>query len=212
MSARYPILLDLADARVLVVGGGPVAQRRVEALVASGGRPVIVAPEVTSALREAIEGAGLVWRARAYESGEAAGYQLVLAATDRSVVNAEIARDARRGGGWVNVADDPAASSFELPAVLRQGEVGIAVSTGGAAPLLSRRLRERLETVVTPGLGRAAERLRDVREQVQARWPDDESRRRSFWFELVTQDFLECAIDGRDGEVESRIEACLSQS
>jgi len=91
--------------------------------------------------------------------------------------------------------------------------VVVAFSTGGASPLLARRLRERLaQTVVTPGLGRAARRLADVRAEVQARWAADSTRRRAFWFDLITPEFLDLAVAGRDEDVEQAIRRCLSQS
>ena len=109
-------------------------------------------------------------------------------------------------------ADHPDDSAFQVPAHLRRDDVVVAFSTGGASPLLARRLRERLEAVVTPGLGRAASRLSEVREEVQARWPADEGRRRAFWFELITPEFLDLAVAGRDEDVEQAIRRCLSQS
>jgi siroheme synthase-like protein len=95
---------------------------------------------------------------------------------------------------------------------VREGGVLAAVSTGGSSPLLARKVRRRLEGVVTPGLGRAATRLQALRGEVRRRWPDDPERRRSFWFSLITDEFVDSAIAGRDEEVESRIEACLWQS
>jgi precorrin-2 dehydrogenase/sirohydrochlorin ferrochelatase len=212
VTSPYPALLDLREARVLVVGGGEVAARKVRTLVECGGHPEIVAPALDAELAALVERSGLHWRARAYQAGEASGFHLVFAATDRPEVNSAVAREARGAGAWVNVADDAAASTFHVPAALRAGEVTVALSTGGASPLLARRLRERLEETVTPGLGRAVDRLRGTRAEVHARWPDDEGRRRAFWFTLITQEFLDCAIAGQDEEVESRIEACLSQS
>ena len=212
MTALYPALLDLRDARVLVVGGGAVATRKVRSLVEVGARPEIVAPRLTAELEALAGEAGLPWRARGYESGDLAGCRLAFAATDRPEVNAAVARDAREAGVWVNVADHPDGSSFHVPATVREGEITLALSTGGASPLLARRLRERLEAVVTPGLARAADRLRAARGRVQDRWPQDEARRREFWFTLITPEFLDSAIAGRDEDVESRIEACLSQS
>ena len=212
MSALYPVLLDLAVTRVLVVGGGAVAARKVDTIVEAGGHPEVVAPALLPRLAATVEREGLAWRARGYESGDVRGFQLAVAATDRPEVNSAVAREARELGVWVNVVDDPDASTFHVPATVRAGEVTIALSTGGASPLLARRLRERMEGVVTPGLGRTVDRLRETRAAVQARWPEEEERRRAFWFELITQEFLDSAIAGRDDEVESRIEACLSRS
>lgn len=212
MSARYPVMLDLARLSILVIGGGEVALRKVRGLVDAGGRPEIVSPEVHPALRELISADGLRWTRRRYEEGDARGYHLVFAATDSAEVNARVGLEAAADRALVDVADDPARSTAHVPATLRQDDVVVAVSTGGASPLLARRLREKLEPVVTPGLARAASRLGEARAEVHARWPDDAERRRAAWFALVTPEFMDAAIAGRDDEVEHRINACLSQS
>jgi precorrin-2 dehydrogenase/sirohydrochlorin ferrochelatase len=212
VSAPYPVLLDLRRVRVLVVGGGAVATRKVEGLVEAGGRPDVVAPELTPELRALAEREGLACRLRPYAPGDVVGYTLVFAATDRPEVNARVAREAAEAGALASVADAGAGSDFHVPATIRRGPVVVALATGGASPLLSRRLRERLEAVVTPGVGRAAARLETVREEVRARWPEDEARRRAFWFDLITPGFLDSAVEGRDEEVEARISRCLSQS
>jgi siroheme synthase-like protein len=207
--ARYPALLELRGRRVLVVGGGEVALRKVRALLEAGSRPHVVAPALHSEL-EALAASGEVEaERRGYVPGEAAGWALVFAATDSAELNRRVAEDA--GEGWVNVADDPELSTFHVPAALRSGEVTVALATGGASPLLARRLRERLESVVTPGLGRAAARLGELRGEVRGRWPSEEERR-AFWQELVTHEFLDAAIAGRDAEVETHIARCLSKS
>jgi precorrin-2 dehydrogenase/sirohydrochlorin ferrochelatase len=208
----YPVLLDVRQARILVVGGGAVALRKTQGVVDAGGRPTIIAPHVVPVLRVLAERFELTCHRRPYQSGDVGGYQLVFATTDRREVNAEVAREAKAQSVWVNVVDDPDSSSFQVPASIRQGEVTVALATGGASPLLSRRLRERLEEVVTPGVGRAAERLKVLRAAVHERWPSDAERRRALWFELITPEFLACAIAGQDEEVELRIARCLSQS
>ncbi|HEX5872753.1 MAG TPA: bifunctional precorrin-2 dehydrogenase/sirohydrochlorin ferrochelatase [Longimicrobium sp.] len=210
--AAYPLMLDVARLRVLVVGGGAVAARKVAGLADAGGRPTIVAPAVTDELRASIERLRLVWHPRAYDSMDVDRHHLVFAATDDEAVNQRIADDARAAGALVSRADEGGESDFHVPSHLRREDVVVAFSTGGASPLLARRLRERLETVVTPGLGRAARRLAQVRAEVQARWAADEPRRRAFWFELITPGFLDLAVAGRDEDVEQSIRRCLSQS
>jgi siroheme synthase-like protein len=212
VSARYPVMLDVSRLSVLVVGGGVVALRKVRGLLEAGGRPAIIAPRVEPELWELIEQYQLDWSRRAFGEVDGFGFDLVLVATGDRYVNELAARRAADDGALVNVADDPRQSTVHLPAVIRHDEVVVAFSTGGASPLLARRLRERLEAVATPGLGRAAARLAEVRREVRARWPDDEARRREAWFALVTPEFLDAAIEGRDADVEQRISACLSQS
>jgi precorrin-2 dehydrogenase/sirohydrochlorin ferrochelatase len=196
--ASYPVMLDLSRLRTLVVGGGAVGTRKAAGLVEAGGRPEILAPEVTDELRETIGRASLRWHARPYRTGDAAAYRLVFAATDDPALNQWIADDGRSTGALVSRADEGADSDFHTPAHVRRDEVVVAFSTGGASPLLARRLRERLEgAVVTPGLGRAARRLAQVRDEVQARW---------------AAEFLDLAVQGRDEDVEQAIRRCLSQS
>jgi siroheme synthase-like protein len=206
-------MVDVRRLRVLVVGGGAVATRKVAGLLEAGGRPEIVSPAVTDELRAMVADAGLAWRARPYRTGDASGFRLVFAATDRPEVNEWIGDDGRACGALVSRADEGGASDFHLPSHVRRDEVVFAFATGGASPLLARRIRERLETsLATPGLGRAARRLADVRDEVQARWAGDERRRRAFWFDLITPEFLDLAVAGRDEDVEQAITRCLSQS
>jgi precorrin-2 dehydrogenase/sirohydrochlorin ferrochelatase len=212
VSARYPVMLDVSRLSVLVVGGGEVALRKVRGLVEAGGRPAILSPEVHPELLSIIRQHQLPWRQRTFEAGDALDCALVFVATDSPTINAWVEREAAREGALANVADDGGRSIFQVPASIRRDEVVVAFSTGGASPLLARRLRERLEAVVTPGLGRAARRLAEARREVRARWPEDEERRREAWFAIITPEFLDAAIEGRDADVEHRITACLSQS
>lgn len=208
----YPVLLNPRRFRILIVGGGAVAHRKAVGVLEAGGRPAVIAPEISPALGTLIRREGLASEPRPFRAGDTRGYGIVFAATDRRDINAGIADEAASHRALVNIADDPSRSSFQVPATLREGEVILALSTGGASPLLARRLRERLEAVVTPGVGRAAERLRSLRRAVRERWPDDAERRRALWFQLITPEFLTCAIEGRDEEVEFCIARCLSQS
>ena len=211
-SAAYPLFLDLQAVPVLVVGGGGVSVRKVAALVECGGRPTVVAPAVHRELEAQAAAGRIMLDRRPYRAGEAANFRLVFAATDDAAVNAGVAEDARSGGAWVNLADDPQGSTAVVPASVREGAVTAALSTGGGSPLLARLLRERVAEVITPGVGRVAARLGELRAEVRSRWPEDETRRRRFWFELVDESFLDSAIAGDDRDVEQRIARCLSQS
>src|SRR5260370_39342549 len=136
----------MAGRPCLVVGGGPVAERKVRGLLEVGARLAVVGPGVTPQLDAwAREGRIRLIRRR-YESSDLAGQSLAFVATDDGVVNAEVARDARAAGVLINAADDPAHCDFILPAVLRRGELTVAVSTGGASPALSRIVRDELDT------------------------------------------------------------------
>lgn len=165
MPFPYPVFLDLAGVSVLVVGGGTVALRKVGGLAEAGAVVTVVAPEVRP---ELVALAAAVER-RAYVAGEAAGYQLVITATDDPAVNAHVAADAGAAQVWVNSADDPDNCSFILPAVARRGHVTVAVSTGGASPALAAHVRTRIEQeVLTPAVEAAANELARQRAEIHA--------------------------------------------
>lgn len=164
MSAfAYPVMLDLTGRPCLVVGGGAVAERKVSGLVEAGARVTIVSPSLTRALLRLATEAPLRWRPREYAAGDAAGYALVIVATDDRAVNAQVAAECRAGGIWINCADDPEHCDFILPAVLRRGPVTVSVSTGGQSPTMARLVREELDALLPPDVAPLTEVVADVR-------------------------------------------------
>lgn len=141
----YPVMLDVKDRSCLVVGGGGVALRKAQGLVEDGARVTVVAPEAVEPLEKMAAAGRLVLKRRRYEASEAAGYALVIAATDDREVNTQVYADADGAGIWVNVADDPELCSFHLPGRVRRGSLQLAIGTAGRAPFVVRRLRRLLE-------------------------------------------------------------------
>jgi siroheme synthase-like protein len=158
--AYYPLCLEMTERRCLVVGGGPVAERKVAGLLESGARLTVVSPSATDRLRDWARADRVRLRLREYAASDLRGHSIVFVATDDGRVNAEVARDARAAGVLVNAADDPAHCDFILPAVLRRGELTVAVSTGGASPALARTVRDELDAYLDreeyPALARVA--------------------------------------------------------
>jgi len=168
----YPIMLDLADVAVLVVGGGRVALRKVEGLLKVGADVTVVAPSVVDAIRDL----GVRVAVRGYEVNDLDLVRLVITATDDPTVNAAVAADATDRRIWVNSADDPANCTFTLPAVARDGAVTVAVGTGGSSPALASHLRGRLEQWLGDvGAGVAAVTLAEQRSEMQAEGVSTES-------------------------------------
>lgn len=156
MAFGFPIVLDLTDVPVLLVGGGNIASRKAGQLLDAGARLTVVAPVV----HDELAGRAAEVRRRPYERDDIAGHRLVMTATDDPAVNARVAADAREAGIWVNSADDPANCSFILPAVTRRGPVVVAVGTDGSSPALARHLRDRIaDEVLTPGIADVAAEL-----------------------------------------------------
>jgi siroheme synthase-like protein len=142
--AYYPVCLDMTDRPCLVVGGGPVAERKVAGLLDAGARVTVVSPSATDRLREWESADRIRLLPREYAAADLAGQAVVFVATDDGGINAGVARDARAVGVLVNAVDDPAHCDFILPAVLSRGEITVAVSTGGASPALARAVRDEL--------------------------------------------------------------------
>jgi uroporphyrin-III C-methyltransferase/precorrin-2 dehydrogenase/sirohydrochlorin ferrochelatase len=141
----YPVSLDVKNRRCLVVGGGGVALRKVQGLVADGAKVTVVSPEVVEPLAGMTETGEIELERRKYAGDVARGWALVFAATDDREVNELIFRQAEAAGIWCNVADDPEFCAFHLPARVRRGPLQIALGSAGEAPFVIRRLRQLLE-------------------------------------------------------------------
>lgn len=161
----YPVSLCLAGQPVLVVGGGPVAARKVEALLRAGAYLTVVSPTAVGAISERPD---VTWRQRTYQRGEASSYRLVVTATSDATVNAQVAQDCEAANVFVNSADDPANCTFTLPSVVQRGDLQVAVSTGGRSPALARWLRRRLEREIDSGYPVLLELLAEARAEIRA--------------------------------------------
>ena len=180
----YMACLDLAGRSVLVVGGGRVGLEKVEGLLDSGAEVTVVAPQIVPEL----EGLPVVLLRRGYRAADLEGRFLVVAATSTPSVNRRVFRDAESRSLLCNVVDVPELCSFILPAVLRRDPIAIAVSTGGASPVLAQRLRDDIAGVVTPEHAVLAERLRDLRPWARSHLHSYEERRD--YFRAVVEEAL----------------------
>ena len=165
----YPVFLDLAGKPTLVIGGGNVAEGKVRGLLAAEASLTVVAPELSPELRALADAGTIKYVAREYRDGDVEGYTVCFVATDDGAVNAAVASEGRRRGIWVNAADDPVNCDFILPSVVRQGDVVLAASTGGASPALARRLREELTAFLAEDYAPLAELLGSIRADLRRR-------------------------------------------
>jgi siroheme synthase-like protein len=132
---------------------------------------------------------------------------LAIAATDDPEVNRQVHADAQAARVWVNAADDPEACAFTLPAVVRQGPVTVAVSTGGHSPALAGWLRDQVAGLLGPEIGRLAELLSEARDELQAAGRSTEG---IDWRRALDSDMLELIRTGRMAQARERLQACLS--
>ncbi|MGH9118427.1 MAG: precorrin-2 dehydrogenase/sirohydrochlorin ferrochelatase family protein [Acidimicrobiales bacterium] len=161
----YPVGLVVAGRPCLVVGGGCIAARKVDGLVACGARVTVIAPDVVDDITAQPD---VVVVRRPYRPGDLRGFLLVITATGDQEVDGAVFADAEHAGVWVNSADDPARCSFILPAVLRREPVVVTVSTAGHSPALATWLRDRLAQTVGDDVGTVARRLSARRDAIHA--------------------------------------------
>ncbi len=185
----YPALLDLRGRLVLLVGGGRVAARKLTSLLEAGARVRLVAPELCPETRERVGAPGVELRQRGFEAGDLKGAWLVISATDDETLNRAVAQAAERARVFVNVVDVPPLCSFIVPAVVRRGELTLAVSTGGASPAAAKRLRQELQKQFGPEWGVYLAILRAARQKLTALGRPAEQNRPLF-YALVDSELL----------------------
>lgn len=161
---QFPVNLNLIGRPVLVVGGGRIAYRKVQQLLAAGGEVTVLAPEILSDFNDL----PVVQIKRSYAAGDVSSFRLVITATGNLVVDQQIFDECEERGIWVNSADDPQRCSFTLPAAFRRGPVMVTVSTGGASPALASFLRSELEELIGPEFAEIASRLATERARFHA--------------------------------------------
>ncbi|RYD01995.1 hypothetical protein N752_26445 [Desulforamulus aquiferis] len=190
MSNLYPIFLDLGNKPCLVIGGGLVAERKLEALLACQANVILVSPRVTPHIKDWSEQGKLMLVRRNYQRKDLQGVCLVFAATDSQEVNNQISKDCVELNLPVNVVNDPDKGTFQVPSVVRRGKLTIAVSTGGSSPLLAAKIRRQLEVQYGQEYAEFIELLSDVRRQVLSN-VDDIAQRKAIFNDLVESDILE---------------------
>jgi precorrin-2 dehydrogenase len=206
MTARFPILVDVDGRMVVVVGGGHVAERRARELLAAGGVVRVVSPEVGTGLAELAAEGELTVEPRPYRQGDLEGAALAVAATDDPAVNRRVAADGRDAGVLVNRADAPEAGGFSVPAVLRRGDLTVAVATAGRAPGLAGAVRRRLEGDFGPEWADLVDLLAADRASLPG--AADEAA----WRELLAPEVLDSVRRGEKAAVRERIRGCRSSS
>ena len=178
----FPVSLEVAGRRCVVFGAGPVAQSRAAALLDAGAVVTVIA--------------------RPHEDGDLAGAFLAVAATGDAAETARIFAEAEREGVLLNAVDDPARCHFAVPAVLRRGDLVVAVSTGGRAPGYAGRLRDELARTVGAEHGTLLDLIAGVRDELPAEWAAN-------WREALDHDLIGLVRAGRTGEAYALLRAAL---
>lgn len=190
MTTYYPIYVQLHEQPCIVIGGGKIAEGKVEGLLAAGAKVTIVSPDLTSALQTLVDENQVIYLARTYQQGDLDGAFIVICATDQADINHQVWQEASANRQLVNVVDDTPRCNFIAPAILRKGDLTVAISTGGKAPALAVRLKERLQEQLGPEYERFLELGGQLREPLARHIPDFETRK-ALWYKLVDSDMLE---------------------
>lgn len=207
----FPVFLNLKGRRCLVVGGGEVAANKLQGLLEAEAEATLVAPEATAEIAALAEQGRITRQAREFIPEDLASCALVIAATDDEQTNRRVAEAATARNIPVNVVDNPQLCGFIMPSVVDRRPVQVAVSTGGASPVLARLLRARLETLIPAAYGRLATLLRDFRGRVKAQIPQATERRR-FWEDIAQGPVAEMVFAGQDDAAARALEQALETS
>jgi precorrin-2 dehydrogenase / sirohydrochlorin ferrochelatase len=176
--AFFPLFIDLENKKCVVVGGGRVATRKAETLLQFAARIVVISPEITEQLEGYKEKGSLVHVQRKYTEVDIEGAFLIIAATSDRVVNEKIVEAAIKRNIFVNVADNPEKCTFIFPSVIKRDELVIGVSTSGSYPVLSKRIRKKIDEMLRSNFpGSITELLRNCRERALLHINDEEKRK-----------------------------------
>lgn len=177
---HFPLFLDLRGRAVLVIGAGLIAERKIALLLAAGANITVVARAAHSRVQERAATGQIALRLGDFEPQCLQGAWLVIAATNDAQLNESVANAAAARQLWCNVVDDAARSSAQVPAIVDRAPITIAISSGGAAPVIARRLRERIEALVEPSIGWLTSLAQRQRAVIRKARPDLIARRRFY--------------------------------
>jgi len=187
----YPVFLDLTGRLAVIVGGGAVAERKIRTLVDYGARVRVIAPQVTTWIAEQAETGAVAHEPRGYVRGDLEGAFIAICATDSAEVNAAVFDEAESRGCLVNVVDVPELCSFIVPSIVRRGQLQLAISTGGAAPAVAKRLRKHIDSHVGPEWETYVALLGELRALVMERVPGTEADRKPIFEAVADSDLLD---------------------
>ncbi|MCO5118758.1 MAG: siroheme synthase CysG [Burkholderiaceae bacterium] len=206
---HFPLFLDLRGRSVLVVGAGMVAERKIALLRSAGAVVSVVAEAAHPRVLERAQAGEIMLSLGRFEPCRLDGAWLVIAATGDAALNAEVARAADARRLWCNVVDDAGSSSAQVPAIVDRSPVTIAISSAGTAPVIARRLRERIEALLEPAVGALAELAQRKRPLIRVARPDLAARRR-FYDWLLDGPVLDALRRGRGRQAEALLDGALA--
>lgn len=211
MNKYLPVFIKTENQPCLVVGGGEVALRKVKQLLSAHAEVHVQAPGLCAGMLELEQQEKIIYHKSKFSEDSLTNYILVIAATDDTNINQNVSKIAKNLKIPVNVVDNRDLCSFIMPSVVNRDPVQIAISTGGASPVLARLLRARLETLIPAAYGHLAVLMKDFRQKVKDRFPETRQRRR-FWEGILQGPIAEMLFAGREQAAKQALELQLSAS
>ena len=196
----YPILVDLKGKKVIVVGGGAVAHRKIERLLEYGAQVHVISKELTAPLTTYLEEGKIELLGREFKENDLKGAFMVIAATNDALFNQRVSKAARKRGLLINAVDQPSDCNFIVPSILKRGDLLIAVSTSGKSPALAKKVREELEESFGNEYKPLLVLMGHLRKEVLSRQLSQDENRRIF-YELVNSRILEAIAKKNWNEV-----------
>lgn len=206
-----PIFMNVQGQNCLVIGGGKVASRKVFMLLRAGAAVTVISPELCQDLTIRKNEGEITHRARKFEDGDVDGSKIIIAATNDEMANRHISELAKLKGIPVNVVDAPDLCSFIVPSIIDRNPVQIAISTGGASPVLARLLRARLETFIPAAYGRLATLVESFREKVKTKFSNTDDIR-TFWEHILEGPVADNLIAGKDKVARELLETAVANA
>lgn len=206
-----PIFLDLKQKVCLVVGAGGIASRKAALLAQAGGKVSVLAPELQGEMARLEDEGSIEWLQGVYSEDALNGVCLVIAATNERAVNEQISKHAKKRNIPVNVVDNRDLCSFILPSIINRDPVQIAVSTGGASPVLARLIRTKLESCTPSSYGDLAKLVQSFREQVKSTFTKVEERRK-FWESVLDGPIAEHVFSGRTQDAHQQLTELINNA
>ncbi|SFT82249.1 precorrin-2 dehydrogenase / sirohydrochlorin ferrochelatase [Selenomonas sp. GACV-9] len=202
----YPLNLDLSAKSCVIIGGGRVAERKAQGLLAAGARVTVIAPAVTAGLQQLAESKLLRWQLQEYRAGMLAEHKplLVFCTADVPAVNQQAAQEARKIGALVNAAAQPEITDFQVPSRVQRGQLLLTVSTGGGSPAFSRLLRERLEQEYPENFARFLDWLAELRDEIKD-MPGGSDAHQRLWRQVLDQHVIDLVRAGELSQAEDEI-------
>jgi len=206
----FPVFMALKDQPCLIVGGGDVAYRKTELLRKVDAQITVISPSLCGNMQNLVDEQKIIHINRAFEETDISRFRLIISATDEQATNRRVSELAHQQNIPVNVVDEPGLCSFIVPSIIDRSPVVVAVSSGGASPVLARLLRARLESLIPASYGRLASLLRGFRDQVKNRFSSTAERRR-FWEKMLHGPVTEYVFAGQEKQAKQYLQRAIEK-